>query len=361
MRSRNTLRAAGRKSLLPKGVWFQRKVLSTGEVIRYGYYGRGVDTISLGREGSAEFHERLAESLRRGPAERTVAGLIHQYRQSPEFTSREPRTQADYILQLDKIADDFGKLSLRAMGSRQIAGHIYAWRDSKAASPRQADYGVQVLKVLLSWGTKRGLLEQNRAAGVGKLYDGNRSECVWSGDQIASFRKVASEPLRRALTLALETGQRQADLLRLSWGAVGPDSIRLKQRKTGAYAAIPISPALRKCLDETPRSDATTILTKADGRPWTASGNGFRSAWHEAAKEAGIKGVTFHDLRGTFVTKQLSAGWSAEEVAMCTGHSLRDLVSLERYAHRESVADASAAGIAKRSASAGRIGNKPAN
>lgn len=355
------MRAGGRKSLLPKGVWFQRKTLSTGEVVRYGYYGRGVDTISLGREGSADFHERLAQSLRRGPAERTVAGLSRQYRQSPEFTSRKPRTQADYILQLDKIYEVFGTLSLRAMGSREIAEHIYAWRDSMAASPRQADYGVQVLKVLLSWGTKRGLLEQNRAAGVGKLYGGNRSECVWSDDQIASFLAVASEPLRRAMLLALETGQRQADLLSLSWGAVGPHTIRLKQQKTGSPAAIPISPALRKCLDETPRSDATTVLTKADGMPWGTNGNGFRWAWREAVRAAGIRGVTFHDLRGTFVTRRLSEGWTVEQVAMCTGHSLRDLVSLERYANRELVADASATGIAKRSTSTGQMGNRTAN
>jgi integrase len=361
MRSRDTLRTPVRRPLLPKGVWFQRKVLSNGEIVRYGYYGRGVDTIALGREGSAEFHERLAQALRRGSAERTVAGLILQYRQSPEFTSRKPRTQADYILQLDKIGEEFGKLSLRAMGSRQIAQHIYAWRDSRAASARQADYGIQVLKVLLAWGTKRGLLEQNRAAGVGKIYAGNRSESVWSDDQITAFLGVASEPLRRAITLALETGQRQADLLSLSWGAVGPDTIRLKQQKTGTRAAIPISAALRRCLDETPRSDATTVLTKADGMPWGTNGNGFRSAWREAAKVAGIKGVTFHDLRGTFVTRRLSEGWTVEQVAMCTGHSLRDLVSLERYAHREFVADASAQGLAKRATSAGRIGNKTAN
>jgi integrase len=90
------------------------------------------------------------------------------------------------------------------------------------------------------------------------------------------------------------------------------------------------------------------ILTKSNGLPWEPNGNGFRSAWRAACKAASIKGVTFHDLRGTFVTRRLSEGWTTQEVAMCTGHSLRDLASLDTYADRGSVADASAERIAKR-------------
>ena len=351
MRSTSTSRAGGRRAKLPKGLWFQRKVLSSGEVVRYGYFGRGVDTASLGREGTSEFHDRLAELLRRGPTERTVASLVVQYRQSPEFGSLRPRTQQDYILQLDKIRDAFGALSLRAMAAREISKHIYAWRDSMSASRRQADYGVQVLKIVLAWGTKRGILEHNRAAGVNRLDRGDRRESVWSADQISAFLGVATEPMARALILALETGQRQGDLLRMSWSTVGQNIIQLKQAKTGAYAAIPISARLGECLDSIPRSDATTVLTNANGHPWDVKGNGFRSAWRGVCQSAGIRGVTFHDLRGTFVSARLADGWSAQEVALCTGHSLRDLVSLERYVDRTKVSEANARRKATRSTS----------
>jgi integrase len=63
---------------------------------------------------------------------------------------------------------------------------------------------------------------------------------------------------------------------------------------------------------------------------------------------AGVTGVHFHDLRGTFATRQLAAGWALDEVAFCTGHSLRDLRSLERYVNREEVAASRARALADR-------------
>lgn len=87
---------------------------------------------------------------------------------------------------------------------------------------------------------------------------------------------------------------------------------------------------------------------KPNGRPWAKSGNGFRSAWGEAAKSAGVEGVTFHDLRGTFATRRMAAGWTAEDVALCTGHSLRDLRTLERYVDRRLVAEQRAEAMALR-------------
>jgi integrase len=63
-----------------------------------------------------------------------------------------------------------------------------------------------------------------------------------------------------------------------------------------------------------------------------------------------VTGVTFHDLRGTFVTRRLADGWTTHEVASCTGHSLRDLAMLDAYADRGTIADAIATRIAERNA-----------
>jgi integrase len=40
---------------------------------------------------------------------------------------------------------------------------------------------------------------------------------------------------------------------------------------------------------------------------------------------AGIEGLTFHDLRGTAVTRLAIAGATEAEIAAVTGHSLRDV------------------------------------
>src|SRR5215813_11794173 len=63
-------------------------------------------------------------------------------------------------------------------------------------------------------------------------------------------------------------------------------------------------------------------MTWAD-QPW--SPDGFRSSRRKACAAAGVVGVTFHDLRGTAVTRLALAGCSEMEIATLTGHSLRDV------------------------------------
>lgn len=331
--------------MLPKGVWFQRKTLADGTVVRYGYYGRGKGTVSLGREGSAEFHRNLANALDRAPEDGTMLSLLAAYRRSQEFADLRPRTRHDYQLQMNRIADQFGPLSLRAMASPAISQHIYAWRDSRAASKRQADYGIQVLSVVLGWGVKRGLLAQNRAAAIGKLYKSDRSEMVWSDEQIDAYLKVAPAHMGLAFLIALETGQRQADVLKLKWSAVGNGVIHLRQEKGRRPVTVPISERLQKMLDAAPRR-ALTVVTSSRGTPWT--GYGLRTTDGKTRKEAGVVDLTFHDLRGTFVTKRFEAGWSAEDIAFCTGHSLRDLATLQRYTSRGRVAETRALALRDR-------------
>ena len=54
-----------------------------------------------------------------------------------------------------------------------------------------------------------------------------------------------------------------------------------------------------------------------------------------SGRVAGIDGLTFHDLRGTAVTRLSEAGCTPQEIATITGHSLRDVAAiLDRYLGR---------------------------
>lgn len=323
----------------PKGLNLVPKTLKSGARVHYGYFGRGAGAIALGRVGSAEYHERLAAALRRQPEDGTVAALIWAYKQSTDFAGLRDRTRKDYLRHLDRIQVHFGRLSLSRISSRAFIKPIYAWRDTMAHSPRQADYAVQVLKALLGWGERRGLIEANRAKGIPRLYKANRSDKSWTEDQVQAFLDTAPAPLKLALVLALETGQRQGDLLVLPWTAVKGDTIELRQSKTRKDVAVEISPILRPYLKEArAQTRSTTILTRDDGLPWDSKGNGFRAAWRDAAKAAGVSGVTFNDLRGTFITRRLAEGWSREDVAWVTGWSMRNLAMIDVYADRRKIA-----------------------
>ena len=124
------------------------------------------------------------------------------------------------------------------------------------------------------------------------------------------------------MLLAVNTGQRQGDLLRLPWSAYDGSHIRIRQRKTGAYVQIPVADELKAALDAAPRR-SPIMLTSSEDKPWSESG--FQSAWGKATMRAGIRGLTFHDLRGTAVVTLARAGCTEAEIYAITGHKPSDV------------------------------------
>jgi integrase len=122
--------------------------------------------------------------------------------------------------------------------------------------------------------------------------------------------------------LALWTGQRQGDLLRLPWSAYDGKYIRLRQSKTGKPIVVRVGAPLKAMLDAAPKR-SPIILTNSEGKPWTS--DGFRASWRKACAAAGVVGVTFHDLRGTAVTRLALVEATEAEIASVTGLSLRDV------------------------------------
>jgi integrase len=204
------------------------------------------------------------------------------------------------------------------------------------------DYAWTVLARILSVAKDRGKIAVNPCEKGGRLYDGTRVDFVWSIEDETAFLKHAPAHLHLPLLLALWTGQRQGDLLLLSWSAYDGTHIRLRQSKSRrrgarpAYVNIPVGAPLRVALDTAAKNKhSTLILVNSDGRPWTP--DGFRASWGKACKKAGIEEVTFNDLRGTAVTRLALVGCTEAEIAAITGHSLRDVRSIldAHYLHRD--------------------------
>jgi integrase len=200
-------------------------------------------------------------------------------------------------------------------------------------SRRQADYAWTVLALILSWARGRGTIDTNPCERGGKVYSATRADKVWREDDEAAFLKISSPALSLAFLMAVWTGQRQGDLLALTWTAYDGARIRLRQGKTGRYVVVPVGAPLKAALDATPRR-AVTILTTQAGLTWTP--DGFGASWRKATRKAGIKGLTFHDLRGTVLRLAL-ASCTVPEIATITGHSIRDVQSIldSNYFHRD--------------------------
>jgi len=207
-----------------------------------------------------------------------------------------------------------------------LRGDFLEWRDEIAKeSLRTADYMFAVFARVLSWALDRGLISVNLLERHGRVWKGSRAEHVWTDVDEARLLAVASPQIALAFMLALWSGQRQGDILRLGWSAYDGKFIRLRQSKTGVRVTIPVGAPLKAMLDATPRT-STVIVTSEDHRPYTS--DGFRASWRKTCERAGITGLTFHDLRGTAVSRLAKSGASEIEIATITGHAVSAVKSI---------------------------------
>ena len=307
-----------------KGVNSKRKKLADGSFKTYYWAWKGGPPLR-GEPGSPEFIASYNEAAAKKvtPPRGKFLSVLQAYQDSDDFRDLSPRSRIDYVGKIKVIERTFADFPLSALTDQRTRGIFKAWRERLAdSSRRQADYAWVVLARVLSWGMDRGLVAANPCARGGRLYRGSRADKIWTTVDEAAFFKLAPAHLHLPLLLALWTGQRQGDLLRLPWSAYDGIYIRLRQAKTGARVVIRVGAPLKAKLDATVKR-GPLILTNSEGRPWTS--DGFRASWGKACKAAGVVGVTFHDLRGTAVTRLALAGCTEAEIATITGHSLRSV------------------------------------
>lgn len=293
------------------------RVTAKGHTYFYAWRGKGAPRLQSA-PGSPEFVEELAAALaaRKGGDATTFAGLCVRYRASEDWQGLADKTRKNWAPWLDRIQAKFGGLRLAQFDRPQMTPVIRAWRDEFKATPRTADVGLTVLSRLLSFGRAEGRLSINVVTPIPRLYKGDRSDIIWTDDDLAELAKHASPEIMWAVRLAVLTGLRQADVLRLSWSHVGASAIEVRARKKsktqaqGKLATIPLYGALRDLLDEIPKR-SPVILTSTDKTPWKT---GFGASWNRAVTRAGID-KHFHDLRGTAATKLYLAGFSVREIA----------------------------------------------
>jgi integrase len=338
-----------------KGVFPTYKILKDGSRKCYWYH-RATGTRLHGEPSSPEFISDFAAAERhmrdRLAHGGTLNGLIREFTLSEEFQKTlAPSTQVEYRRMLTKAETEFGDMPIAALEDGRVKKEFLDWRErvARESGPREADHRLSAISAMLTWGVDRARLTINHVKGFKRLYHSDRSEIIWLQEHIDAFMKVAAVEIQRALILALHTGQRQGDLLRLPWSAYDGERIRLRQGKSrrgknlGPLIEIPCTQALRRMLDSMERV-SPLILCTSTGRSFKK--RYFSACWDRAMQEAGLETITlpgiaepvklhFHDLRGTTVTLLSEAGCNEQQIATITGHSLKTVHQiLERYLAR---------------------------
>jgi integrase len=310
-----------------KGINRVKVKLAGGETVTYCYAWKGGPRIH-GEPGTPEFIASYHEAVRNHskPTKQTLKDIFRAYTDSQKFRNRAPRTRSDYLRHIEKIEAEFGDFPVDGLSDRRARDLFLTWGDKLVlASKRQGDYTMTVFALMLAWAKKRGKTAHNPLEKLERYYNATRAEIIWTDDDEAAFVAVASKPMRLAIMLALWTGQRQGDILKMTWASYDGFQIKVRANKTNTYLPIKAGGPLKALLDATERQ-SPLILTNTRGRPY--SENGFRASWGKTCDKAGISGKTFHDLRGTAVTRMAIAECTEPEIAAVTGHSIADVRSI---------------------------------
>ncbi|WP_108460987.1 tyrosine-type recombinase/integrase [Devosia naphthalenivorans] len=326
-----------------KGVNTVRKKLADGSTRLYFYHrssGKRLD----GVPGSTAFLGAYHDAERVMPRDiGTVAGLIREYRASPKFAKKRDSTQREYKRMLTHLETKFGTMPVVALGSPRVIGKFIDYQEEVGRDrPREADNRLTIMSAVFSYAKSKGRIGRNPLEGFERLYAGDRAEKIWTEAEIIPFMKGCPVELQRAMILAIHTGQRYGDLVRLRWSDYDGDAISLKQSKTSMRVWIKSTAALKLMLDTTPRV-GPYILTRPDGRPWHTEKDdkALAKAWTQRMKDAELyctdpsKRLHFNDLRGTAVTLLAEANASIPQIVSITGHTLESATRiLERYLAR---------------------------
>jgi integrase len=158
----------------------------------------------------------------------------------------------------------------------------------------------------------------------------------WQEDEIDRFCSTAPFHIRDAMMLALYTGQRRSDLVRMCWSDINEESglLYVKQRKTGVELWIPIHPKLRRHLDGMQKRKSVRtvfaqnhILTNHYGMPWVPES--LRAAFKRHCAKIGLTGKQLHGVRKTTASILGELGCTALQIMAITGH--QSLKEVQRY------------------------------
>lgn len=282
-----------------------RKRLANGEIREYRYPAYKPKKVSRIERGS--FDELLAA-----------------FRASPEYAAFASGTRACYDIYLRDL-DAIGALRLDDVNRKRVL----AMRDAIARTRGNgaATNFSRIISRIFSWAVDRGWIPFSPLARISGLPSGNLP--TWSESDLSTALASLPEAYRRAVVLAVHTGQRRGDLVRLRWSDYDRSgrTISLRQRKTGTSLVIPAAPALVAELDAW-RLDACTltILAAPTGRPWTESH--LTHSLGDRLAALGMVGKNIHGLRKLAAVRLALAGCTVHEIAAITGHASLEMVAL---------------------------------
>jgi len=185
------------------------------------------------------------------------------------------------------------------------------------------------LKHIFNIAIKLKVVDENPVKGI-KFYKEQQIEMkILDNNEMKQLVEASSDSLKPVIIIALNTGMRKGEILKLRWNDVDfiENYIFVKETKSGIPRKVPMNNFVRDTLKDVKRMGDFLFYntnTKTHIRD-------IQTSFDTACKRAGFQGSRFHDLRHTAATQMVMAGIDLVTVKEILGHST--IITTMRYAH----------------------------
>lgn len=233
------------------------------------------------------------------PEARTFDVIAQRYIREV-IPTKAPRTQRDNFKELDNLTAVFGRVQIDAIKPFHVRQYLdRRGQTAKARANREKALLSHLFNKAREWGYTDA---PNPCQGVKGFTEAGRDRYVTDAE-FEAVRQAAHPTVRDAMDLALLTGQRPADVLKIQRSDIRDGALWVVQNKTKAKRAIEITGELKAVIDHInarPRERLSAFLIQDDdGRPLSVYA--LRSRFDKARKAAGVA-FQFRDIRAKAAT-----------------------------------------------------------
>ncbi|PJE26048.1 site-specific tyrosine recombinase XerC [Pseudooceanicola marinus] len=311
---------------------------------RKGKYRRRLPSNPDSEEFSIEYWA-TRNGQRKRQVKTTWHALITSYFQSANYRSLSKGSKANYRRHCEEIREKNGDKDMRAFRRK----HALAARDALQDTWSKANERVAVLSILCKHAVDLEWIERNPVEGIEKLKGGEYAP--WPDEALSAFTKLCEEKnlnlARTAFELAIGTGQRLGDCIKMKWSDLDGEYIRVTQEKTGADLWIYCPTRLRQYLDELPRMGDYILANGSSGPVGKRQiQKAIQTVREEIGAMHGSGRLVPHGWRYTAAVQLSEAGCSDAEIQAVTGH--KTLAMVQKYRAKASQKRASKAAQKRR-------------
>jgi integrase len=278
----------------------------------------------------------------------SFAHVIRQFMASAHFQSKAKTTQDSWarVLRIAEEEGGLGGCSVQVIRPALIQGFL----DALAHKPGQQMNARTALKAVEKFAVVRELVPYPFMTGTSCIGSDGGHE-PWTFEQVTLAEQNARADLSRVITLAVETGQRGSDIVRMCWSDIeekeDPTSgrrhkgINVIQKKTDVRLWVPLTARLEEVMAGWEKRPGPFVL-KPDGKPYVRS----LLSWHwnherdnnESLASIKAAGLVLHGLRATAVVRARKAGANPLQIASMIGMSVPMVTRYSRLADQGEMA-----------------------